>query len=118
MLLRPSLLEWIRQRHRRAEHTISICTGALLLAKAGLLDGLHATTHCDCLEELVALAPNTNVDATVRFTNNGQLLTSAGISAGIDVSLQVVAQLHGADVAENTARYMEYHWTNDGGLRR
>ena len=118
LLQRPLLLEWIRQRHRRTEHTLSVCTGSLLLAKAGLLNGLRATTHRDCLAELAALAPDTTIDATARFTNNGQILTSAGISAGLDVSLHVVAQLHGEDVAKKTARYMEYHWNNDGGIQR
>jgi transcriptional regulator GlxA family with amidase domain len=118
LLQRPSLLEWIRQRHRRTEHTVSVCTGALVLAKAGLLNNFRATTHYECLDELAALAPNTEIDATVRFTDNGQILTSAGISAGIDVSLHLVARLHGEATAERTARYMEYHWRNDGGRQR
>ena len=54
----------------------------------------------------------------VRFTDHGQILTAAGISAGIDLSLHIVARLHGADTAQRTAAYMEYHWTNDGGARR
>jgi transcriptional regulator GlxA family with amidase domain len=118
LLQRPSLLEWLRQRHRRTEHTVSVCTGALVLAKAGLLKDLCATTHHECLGELTALAPDAKVDATIRFSDNGQILTSAGISAGIDVSLHVVARLHGEETAEKTARYMEYHWRNDGGKSR
>jgi len=118
LLQRPSLLEWIRQRHARTEHTVSVCTGALVLAKAGLLEHRRATTHIDHLSELAALAPHTEIDPTVRFTDNGQILTSAGIAAGIDVSLHVVARLHGDAVAERTARYLEYHWRNDGGRVR
>jgi transcriptional regulator GlxA family with amidase domain len=118
LLQRPALLEWIRQRHRRTEHTISVCTGSLVLAKAGLLRGLRVTTHYDCLAELSAQAADTSIDSTVRFTDNGQILTSAGISAGIDVSLHAVAKLHGDAIAEKTARQMEYHWLNDGGVRR
>jgi transcriptional regulator GlxA family with amidase domain len=118
LLQKPALLEWIRQRHRGTEHTVSVCTGALVLAKAGLLANRRATTHCGNFAELAALAPNTDISETVRFTDNGQILTSAGISAGIDVSLHVIAQLHGKATAEKTARYMEYHWRNDGGLQR
>ena len=118
LLRKPSLLEWIRQRHRHAEHTVSVCTGSLLLAQAGLLANLRATTHCESFAELAALAPNTGIDETSRFVDNGQILTSAGISAGIDVALHLVARLHGDAVAEKTARYMEYHWRNDGGRER
>ena len=118
LLQRPSLLEWIRQRHRRVEHTVSVCTGALVLAKAGLLDGLRATTHYENLAELAALAPDAVTDANVRFTDNGKILTAAGISAGLDVSLHLVARLLGDAVAAKTSRYMEYRWLNDGGRQR
>ena len=112
------MLEWLRQRHRHAEHTVSVCTGALLLAQAGLLGNLRATTHRENLAELAALAPNTDIDETSRFVDNGRILTSAGISAGIDVSLHLVARLHGVATAEKTARYMEYPWRNDQGRQR
>jgi transcriptional regulator GlxA family with amidase domain len=115
LLQKPALLEWIRQRHHRAEHTVSVCTGALVLAKAGLLNQLRATTHHENLAELAALAPGAIVDPAARFTDNGQLLTSGGIAAGIDVSLHLVATLHGPAAAERTARYMEYPWRNDQG---
>jgi transcriptional regulator GlxA family with amidase domain len=118
LLRKPGVLEWIRQRARRAEHVVSVCTGSLVLAQAGLLHGLRATTHYEMLGELAALAPQTEIDPNVRFTDNGHILTSAGISAGIDVSLHVVAQLLGVEVASRTARYMEYHWRNDGGRER
>jgi len=118
LLRKPSLLEWIRQRTRRAEIVASVCTGALVLAEAGLLHNLRATTHHENLAELAALAPNTDIDAGVRFTDNGQILTAAGISAGIDLSLHIVARLLGEETAQRTARYMEYPWSNDGGVRR
>lgn len=118
LLRKPAVLEWIRQRHRHAEHTVSVCTGSLLLAKAGLLGNLRATTHCENFAELAALAPNTDIDKTSRFVDNGRILTSAGISAGIDVSLHLVARLHGAAIAGKTARYMEYHWRDDQGATR
>ncbi|WP_438481154.1 DJ-1/PfpI family protein [Oleiharenicola lentus] len=118
LLKKPGVLEWIRQRARKAEHVVSVCTGALVLGQAGLLNGLRATTHFENFAELAAVAPTTDIDHTARFTDNGHVLTSAGISAGIDVSLHLVAKLLGADAAAQTARYMEYPWRNDGGLTR
>jgi len=118
LLRKPSVLEWIRRRAAKAEHTASVCTGSLVLAKAGLLEGLRATTHYENFAELAGLVPAEAIDETVRFTDNGQVLTAAGISAGIDLSLHLVARLHGEAVAAQTARYMEYHWRNDGGRQR
>jgi len=118
LLARSIIIEWIRQQSRAAQHTVSVCTGSLLLAKAGLLDGLPATTHCSQLDLLRELAPTAVVHTDRRFLDTGQLLTSAGISAGIDVSLHLVARLCGKEIAERTAAHMEYHWTNDGGLTR
>ena len=108
LLAKPALLEWLRLRAKHAELTMSVCTGALVLAKAGLLDGLRATTHHECFDLLRELAPKTEVVETERFTDNDRILTAAGISAGIDCSLHVVERLLGADAANTTARYMEY----------
>jgi len=118
LLKKPAVLEWLRQRARRAEIVASVCTGSLVLAQAGLLANLRATTHYENFAELAALAPNTDIDETARFTDNGQVLTSAGISAGIDLSLHIVSRLLGVTAAEKTARYMEYRWHNDGGAIR
>jgi len=108
LLKRPALLEWIRTRARRAEITLSVCTGALVLARAGLLDGLRVTTHHEVLDLLRELAPAATVDPSRRFHDNGAILTAAGISAGIDCSLHVVGRLLGPAAAEATMRYMEY----------
>jgi len=118
LLKKPAVLEWVRQRARRAEIVASVCTGALVLAQAGLLHNLRATTHYENFADLAALAPNTEVVEDVRFTDNGQVLTAAGISAGIDLSLHIVSRLLGESIATKTARYMEYHWRNDGGTAR
>jgi len=118
LLRKPAVLEWIRQRARQAEHVASVCTGSLVLAQAGLLNNLRATTHYTRFAELAALAPNTDIDESCRFTDNGQVLTAAGISAGIDLSLHLVARLLGEAAAEKSARHMEYHWRNDGGVTR
>lgn len=102
------VVDWVRQVGESATHVMSVCSGALVLAKAGLLHGLKATTHQGALKLLAELAPDTEVIPDVRFTDNGKVLTSAGISAGIDMSLHMVEKLHGLAVADATATYMEY----------
>ncbi len=104
------LLKWIKDRAQSAELLLSVCTGALLLGKAGLLDGLSATTHHGALDLLRETAPRTTVLDEPRFIDNGRVITSAGIAAGIDMSLHVVAKLLGPETAQATARYLEYPW--------
>jgi transcriptional regulator GlxA family with amidase domain len=118
LLNQPSVIDWIRRKAPKTELVASVCTGSLLLAKAGLLADLPATTHYQCFDQLRELEPTATVREDVRFTDNGHVLTAAGISAGIDLSLHIVARLHGPETAQRTAAYMEYHWTNDNGLRR
>ncbi|HUR58489.1 MAG TPA: DJ-1/PfpI family protein [Opitutaceae bacterium] len=108
LLRKPALLEWIRTTAQAAELTISVCTGALVLGKAGLLEGLRATTHHDCFDALRENAPHTEVVEDQRFVDNGSILTAAGISAGIDCALHVVGRLLGTDAATATAQYMEF----------
>jgi transcriptional regulator GlxA family with amidase domain len=103
-----AVVNWVRRHAAETELVLSVCTGALLLAKAGLLDGLEATTHHGALDLLRETAPTARVSAGVRFVDNGPVITSGGIAAGIDMSLYVVARLLGKDVAAETARYMEY----------
>ncbi len=104
------VVEWVRARAKSAEVTLSVCTGALLLARAGLLDGLEVTTHHGALDLLAETAPTAVVRGDRRFIDNGSVVTSAGISAGIDASLHVVARLLGEPQARETASYMEYDW--------
>ena len=104
------LQEWLRECARTSEVMLSVCNGATLFATAGLLDGLEATTHHSTFERLAALAPTARVWRNRRFVDNGQVVTTAGISAGIDGSLHVVARLLGEDTAWAAARYMEYDW--------
>src|SRR5262249_52964525 len=110
----PALLGWIRQASAKTELVLSVCTGALLLAKAGLLDGLEATTHHGGIDLVRPPAPQTTVHAGRRFVDNGRVVCSAGIAAGIDMSLHVVRRLLGQDVAKRTARQMESPWEPDG----
>jgi transcriptional regulator GlxA family with amidase domain len=107
----PVLLDWIKLRAADTELLLSVCTGALLLAKAGLLEGLSATTHHLAIDLLREAAPNTRVLASERIVDNGRVVLSAGVSAGIDMSLYVVSRLLGEPQAEETARYMEYDWS-------
>ena len=104
------LTDWIRQASEKAELVLSVCTGALLLARAGLLDGLEATTHHGAIDLLREVAPMTIIPAARRFVDNGRVVCSAGIAAGIDMSLHVAARLLGKEVADKTAWQMEYPW--------
>jgi transcriptional regulator GlxA family with amidase domain len=109
-----ALIEWIQKSAASAERVLSVCTGALLLAKAGLLDGLETTTHHGAIELLREVAPRTIVHGDRRFVDNGRLICSAGIAAGIDMSLHVVENLLGAEIANQVAGHMEYPWTSGG----
>ena len=102
------LLKWINDRSRQVETLTSVCTGALLLGKAGLLDGKRATTHWRSLDWMQKLFPKVMVEKRLHFVEEGALFTSAGISAGIDMSLKVVARYCGEAIARATARHMEY----------
>lgn len=106
----PQVIEWIKKTSERAEIMMSVCTGAFLLARAGLLDGREATTHWGSIDELKRVAPATTVHTNRRFVSSGGIITSAGVSAGIDGALHVVDRLLGRDVSLSTARYMEYLW--------
>jgi transcriptional regulator GlxA family with amidase domain len=102
------LLAWVAQCAQSAETVTSVCTGSLLLGKAGLLDGKTATTHWRSLGWMQELFPSTAVDTQRHFVRDGNLFTSAGISAGMDMALMVVASYFGETVAKSTARHMEY----------
>lgn len=104
------LIEWIKQCADEAELVLSVCTGALLLGRAGLLDRLEMTTHHVAFDLLREIVPSGTVCEDRRFVDNGKIVTSAGIAAGIDMSLHVVHRLLGSDVATATARHMEYPW--------
>lgn len=103
-------MKWIKNVGPDCEQVLSVCTGALVLQTAGFLDGLKATTHWGSISRLREQAPSTTVLENVRYVDNGRIITSAGVSAGIDMSLHVVAKLLGFDTAETTARRMEYEW--------
>lgn len=107
---RPEPMAWIAAQARTARILASVCTGALLLAQAGVLDGLDATTHWEDLDALRALRPAVRVREGVRWVDQDAIVTSAGISAGIDMSLHLVQRLHSRDLAVRTARQMDFDW--------
>lgn len=102
------LRQWLLQRHAQAQLTFSICTGAFILAEAGLLNGLKATTHWMDIPRLTQEYPQIEVLSDVKYVDEGQIITAAGISSGINASLYIVAKLHGLDIAKQTAKRMEY----------
>jgi transcriptional regulator GlxA family with amidase domain len=104
----PVVLEWVASRAREVQHLLSVCTGALVLGAAGQLDGLSATTHFMAFDELRAMAPKSQIREHDRIVDNGRVVLSSGVSAGIDMSLHVVAKILGPEMARETARYMEY----------
>jgi len=107
-LKNPIMLEWLRARATGMETLAAVCTGSMLLGFAGLLDGLHATTHWRSLDWMRESFPTVTVEYGKHFVQDGRVLTSAGISAGIDMSLKVVANYFGEEIARATARHMEY----------
>lgn len=106
--LNNKLLDWITIQHAETEITASVCTGAFLLAERGFLDGKRATTHWNSVEWMKSQYPEVQMLSDTRVVDEGHVITSAGISAGIDMSLQLVGRLHGPEVAAWTARSMEY----------
>jgi transcriptional regulator GlxA family with amidase domain len=104
----PVMLEWLRKQSGEVETLTSVCTGSMLLGFAGLLDGLHATTHWRSLDWMRDAFPEVIVEYEQHVVSDDRVFTSAGISAGIDMALKVVARYYGEDIAKATAEHMEY----------
>ncbi len=110
------MIDWIKERSKTTQIMMSVCTGAGLLSKAGLLDGKEVTTFHGYLDALQKLTPTAKVLADTRFVDNGQVITTAGVSAGTDGALHVVAKIKGEATAAATAFYMEYdRWQPKSG---
>ncbi|CAI6025082.1 Isonitrile hydratase [Paenibacillus sp. JJ-100] len=106
-----TITSWIREVSNEVEIILSVCTGALILAKAQLLDGLKVTTNRLAVKELKDVVPaSTEIIEDIRYVDNGKMILSAGISAGMDAALYVVERLLGEDRARKTAELMEYDW--------
>ena len=104
----PVMLEWLRNRAAEVELLTSVCTGSMLLGFAGLIDGLRATTHWRCLDWMRDSFPEVVVEYGQHVVFDGRVFTSAGISAGTDMALKVVARYYGEGIAKATAAHMEY----------
>jgi transcriptional regulator GlxA family with amidase domain len=102
------LIDWIEKTGNSVRTLTSVCTGSMLLGRAGLLDGLRATSHWRALDWMRDSFPEVTVESDLHVVEDGRVLTSAGISAGIDMSLKVVARYCGEAIARATARHMEY----------
>ena len=103
-----NVIAWIKQQSIQAEVMASVCTGALLLAKAGLLDGRSATTHWMDIDRLEGEFPLVKVKRGVKFVDEGDVITSGGIAAGINMSFHLISRLYGKEAVINTAKNMEY----------
>ncbi|MFF2622882.1 DJ-1/PfpI family protein [Oerskovia jenensis] len=104
----PAHLAWLHTMRARTPLLTSVCTGSLAYAAAGLLAGRPATTHWDHVDELARLDPSILVDTETRFVDDGDVVTSAGVSAGIDMALHLVERLENAEVAEEVRRALQY----------
>ena len=111
-------LDWIRARHAESKITMSVCNGALILAQTGLLDGLSATTYHDAIDDLASDFRNVRVVDDKRFVDNGKIITTAGLSSGIDGAMHVVSRMDGKIDAELVARNLEYDWNEDTRFAR
>jgi len=109
----PRIGEWVARTSAAAQLTASVCTGAFLLAKAGLLEGRTATTHWEDVDDLQTSYPGLRAVKDCRWVDDGDVVTAAGIAAGIDMALHLVQRLGGRDLAAATARYMQYLWEDD-----
>jgi transcriptional regulator GlxA family with amidase domain len=109
----PPTLDWIASVHHNTRLTASVCTGAFLLAASGVLTSGPVTTHWEDLADLARQFPALEVRDGVRWVDQGRIVTSGGISAGIDMSLHLVARLRDEALAQRTARQMAFQWTRN-----
>ena len=104
------LKSWFLKTAENSDIILSVCTGAFILSDAGMLDGLEVTTWYGAVNKLQQLTHKARVVSNKRVTDNGKVITTAGVSAGIDGALHVVERLFGSEIAKATAKYIEYDW--------
>lgn len=114
----PKVIEWVKAKAETAEYVLSVCNGAFILAKAGLLAGKKATTFYGLIDDLREFAPETEVVSDRRFVDNGKVITSAGLSSGIDASLHLVSRIRGMARAKRLALHLEYDWSPESTFAR
>lgn len=108
-----AILDWISQASENAEYSLSVCTGSALLAKAGVLDGKHATTNKAAFSWVTEQGPLVEWVRQARWVEDGNFITSSGVSAGMDMTLGAIALMHGSETAEKVAVWSEYTWHRD-----
>jgi len=113
-----NILKWLKAQNSQAEKIMSVCNGAFFLSSAGMLDGLTATTFFSAIPSLRTVSPRTKVVDDQRYVNNGHIVTSAGLSSGIDAALFVVSEYLGVGRTQQIATTLEYKWNNDNGFVR
>ena len=112
----PAVMAWVRKASAEATHVLSVCNGSFFLARAGLLDGLEATTTAGNLAALKELAPRAVVTGRKRVTDNGKIITTGGLAAGIDGALHLVGRMTSEQLARGLALYLEYNWQAEGAF--
>ncbi len=110
---KDEVISWIREQNKSVEIIASVCTGAFLLAKAKVLTNQEVTTHWEDIKDLKTLFPSLIVKENVRWVEQDKIVTSAGISAGIDMSLHLISKLYSFELAEKTAKQMQFDWTKN-----
>ncbi len=108
---KPKVLNWIKKESKKSQIIASVCTGVFLLAEAGVISNQKVTTHWEDIPSLRKRYPNLNVLENQRWVDEGNIITSGGISAGIDMSLHIVNKINSKELAEKTAKQMEFDWT-------
>lgn len=114
----PKLIKWVQDNAQKSDYVMSVCTGAFILAKAGLLDGLTATTVRGGIDNLATAGKNIKTVYDKRYVDNGKIITTAGLSSGIDGALHLVSKMMGLGVAQQTALGIEYNWDPDAKFAR
>jgi putative intracellular protease/amidase len=109
---------WLKSQHAQVKHMLSVCTGAQILAESGLLNGLQATTFHRQLDDLAFDYPKISVLTDQRYVDNGKIITSAGLSSGMDAALFLVSKINGLEAAKTVAMHIEYDWQQDNGFVR
>jgi len=112
-LAKDHVVSWIKASSKIANITASVCTGTFLLAKAGLLNTKSATTHWEDIDDFHSMFPDVKIKENVRWVDEGPIITAAGISAGIDMSLHLISRVVNEDLAIRTAKQMELKWTKN-----
>jgi len=114
----PRILDFIRKHADSSRYVLSVCTGSFIMGSSGVLDGLKATTFNPRIGDMAKQYPKVDVIKDVRWADNGKVITSAGLSSGIDAALHVVARVRGTDQAKTIAMHLEYDWKSEGGFVR